>query len=345
MFSILLIPLLAAIFLAINMGGSGTSPSFSAAYGANIVRKGLIPGLFGLFVFFGAIIAGKKVILTIGKGILPEEAMGVAITTIILLSVSISLLMANLLKIPQSTSQATVFALIGPAVYFNILKTDKLIFEIIPTWFILPIVSFVVTLFIGKCIYRPIKQRGIIKFGEISDHSLLRITVVLASCYVAFAIGSNNVANAAGPLVPMILNELNIGESNGNFIVIMILATLIVAPCFAIGSSIFGSKLTQTIGKEIIVFGPLGAVLVSVITASLLLLASVIKGIPTSLVQLNTAAIIALGISKTGWREILDRAVVKKTLIVWIIAPLISLGLSFSLTVIASKLGLLCERI
>jgi len=43
MLSILLIPFFVAMFLAINMGGSGTTPSFSAAYGANIVRKDLIP--------------------------------------------------------------------------------------------------------------------------------------------------------------------------------------------------------------------------------------------------------------------------------------------------------------
>jgi len=341
MFSLILIPLLAAMFLAINMGGSGTSPSFSAAYGANIIRKGLIPGLFGLFVFFGAIIAGKRVILTIGKGVLPEDAMSITMTTIILLSVGLALLIANLLKIPQSTSQCTIFALVGPAVYFNILKTDKLFFEIIPTWFILPIVSFVVTLFIGRFIYKPIKQKGIIKFEEISAHPSLKVVVILASCYVAFAIGSNNVANAAGPIVPMVLNELNIGAGESNFLLVMILSTLIVAPCFAIGSSIFGSKVAQTTGKEIVAFGPLGAVLISIVTATLLLVASLAKGIPTSLVQLNTAAIIGLGISKTRCKEVLSRTVVKKLLAVWLIAPLISLGLSFLLAIIANKVGLL----
>ncbi len=53
MISIYIIPLLVAMFLAINMGGSGTAPSFSAAYGANLIRRDLIPGLFGLFVFAG----------------------------------------------------------------------------------------------------------------------------------------------------------------------------------------------------------------------------------------------------------------------------------------------------
>jgi len=75
MFSILLIPFIIAMFLSLNMGGSGTAPSFSAAYGAGLIRKDLIPGLFGIFVFIGAILAGKKVVLTIGKGILPADIM------------------------------------------------------------------------------------------------------------------------------------------------------------------------------------------------------------------------------------------------------------------------------
>lgn len=341
MFSVLLIPFIAAMFMAINMGGSGTSPSFSAAYGANIIRKDLIPRLFGLFVFLGAIIAGRKVILTIGRGILPGEAMDLTLTTIILLSVAISLLMANMLRIPQSTSQATVFALIGPAIYFNILKTHKLFFEIIPTWLILPIISFIITFLIGKFVYNPIKQKNIIKFERLSTRSSLKIVVIIASFYVAFAIGANNVANAAGPMASMISNELNISPSGSHFLLIMLLTTLIIAPCFSIGSSIFGQRIVQTTGKEITELGPLGATLVSIVTATLLLLASVTRGIPTSLVQLNTASIIALGISKSGWKETLSRTSVKKLVTVWIIAPIISLGLSFLLTVIADKLGLL----
>ncbi|MCD4781840.1 MAG: inorganic phosphate transporter family protein [Candidatus Omnitrophica bacterium] len=341
MFSILLIPFLAAMFLAINMGGSGTAPSFSAAYGSNIIRKDLIPGLFGLFVFFGAILAGKKVVLTVGKGILPGEMIGLTLTTIILLSVGLSLLLANLLKIPQSTSQATISALIGPAVYFNVLKTHKLFFEILPTWFILPIVSFIITLFIGKFIYNPMKHRKIIKFKEISTHPILKIAVILTSCYVAFAIGSNNVANAAGPIASMISNELNIIVQGDKFVLIMILSTLIIAPCFAIGSSLFGGKLVETTGKEIINIGPLGACLIAGVTATLLLLASVTRGIPTSLVQMNTMAIIGLGISKVGWKEMFTHTTVKKLLIIWIIAPVLALFLSFSLTVLADKVGLL----
>lgn len=339
MFSILLVPFILAMFLAINMGGSGTAPSFAAAYGANIIRKDLIPGLFGIFVFIGAIIAGKKVSLTIGKGILPSEVMDLALTSIILLSVALSLLAANLLKIPQSTSQATITALVGPAIYFDILKTEKLFFEIIPTWFILPIVSFLITYIIGKFIYNPVKKRGLINLNQLSFHPGLKFLVIMASLYVAFAIGSNNVANAAGPIASMISNELNISLTDSHFLLIMIVSTLIIAPCFGIGSSLFGHRVVQTTGKEIIDFGPMGATLISFITATLLLFASVTRGIPTSLVQMNTLAIIGLGISKVGWREILQKTSIKKLLTVWIIAPIISLLISFSLTYLSIKIG------
>ena len=214
----------------------------------------------------------------------------------------------------------------------------------IPTWFILPIVSLVITFSVGKFIYNPIKRRGIFRFDKISKYSLLKSTIILTSCYVAFAIGSNNVANVAGPMTSMILNKLNMEMdiNSENSLLILILSILIIAPCFGIGSSILGKKTIHTTGKEIIPFGPLGAALISIVTATLLLFASIIKGIPTSLVQVNTAAIVGLGISKIGWRKILTaNNSIKRLLIVWVIAPLLSLCLSFLLTSTAEKLNLL----
>ena len=340
MFSVLLIPFLAAMFLAINMGASGTAPSFSAAYGANLIRRERIAGVFGIFVLAGALIAGKKVAMTISRGILPEDVMGLTLTTIVLVSVALSLLMANLLKVPQSTSQATIAALVGPAVYYDILKAHRLLFEVIPTWLILPVVSFLLTLAIGKLIYTPLNKRMTSGFSRVAGHPFLKIAVLAASCYVAFAIGSNNVANAAGPIVAMAMKSMGT-TTEATALMIMIFATLLVAPCFAIGSSIMGSRVVETTGREIVEFGPLGAVLVAVVTATLLLVASVSRGIPTSLVQMNTASIMALGVTKEGWRFVASRTSVRKLLVVWIVSPLLALGISFGLTALAEALGLM----
>lgn len=341
-YSQLLLPFFIAIFLAINMGGSGTSPAFSAAYGASLIPKSLIPGLFGIMVFIGAVTAGKSVAITLGKGIMPAESMDIAITSIVLVSVALSLLMANLLGIPQSTSQSTVFALSGPALYFDVLRTDKLFFEILPTWFILPFIAFGLTYAAGRYIYPPMhKKRSRFRFDTIRDHLGLQALVIVSSLYVAFAIGANNVANASGPIASMIMNELDIANTEANFKIIMVLSILIIAPAFGIGSSLLGYKVVRTTGKEIVELGPLSASVISIITASLLLLASVTKGIPTSLVQLNTGAILAIGCAKVGWKEIFSKSSVHKFWIVWIIAPLLSFVLSFFMTWMADSMGII----
>lgn len=341
LFNHLLIPFLIGIFLAINMGGSGTAPSFSAAYGANILRKSVIPGFFGIMVFAGALIAGKATAVTVGKELLPADMMSFSLVSIILFSVAISLLFANLIGIPQSTSQATILAVTGPACYFRVLNEHKLLLEIIPTWFILPFVSFILCYVIGKYIYTPIRKRGYFTYGGISRHPIIRILIIIMSAYVAFAIGANNVANASGPIASMTINELNIQDEADNFILIMILATLIVAPSFGIGSSIFGHKLVRQTGKGIFLFGPVEAIVISFITASLLLLASIIKGIPSSIVQVNTTSIIGIGVARLGFKNILKKTSVNKFFIVWLIAPIFAFLLSIFLTYVADITGLL----
>ena len=338
----LLVPFIIAMFLAINMGGSGTGPAFSAAYGANIIRKSLIPGLFGLMVFLGAIIAGNSTATTIGREILDPKLMSFALVSIILFSVSISLLIANLAGIPQSTSQSTVLSVVAPALYFDSLDTGKLFFVILPAWFILPIVSFVISYLLGKYIYQPMRKKGY-TLSRAQNANMKPVwdgLILVMSLYVAFSIGSNNVANASGPIATMTANELNI-SSDKNFILIMILSTLLIAPNFGIGSSIFGNKILNNTGKEIVLFGKFEAVIIAFVSASLLLFASISKGIPSSLVQLNVAAILGIGVAKLGPKNIFKKTEVRRFFLMWLISPIIAFSLSLLLTYLADKLGYL----
>lgn len=341
----LLLPFIIAMFLAINMGGSGTGPSFSAAYGANIIRRSLIPGFFGIMVFLGAVIAGKATSTTIGREILDPQLMTFPLVSIILLSVTVSLFVANLAGIPQSTSQSTVLAVVAPAIYFNVLNTNKLLFSIIPMWFLLPIIAFVISYLAGNFIYKPMRRRGLtLSRAQNANMKPFWNGVILAmSLYVAFSIGSNNVANAAGPITTMTANELNISLDK-NFIIIMMLSTLLIAPNFAIGSSIFGNKILQNTGKEIVLFGKFEAVIISFVSASLLLYASVSKGIPTSLVQLNVACILGIGVAKLGPKNIFKKTEVRKFFLMWIISPVIAFSMAFALTWLADISGFLAAR-
>jgi len=338
----LLIPFIIAMLLAITMGGSGTGPAFSAAYGANVVRKSLIPGLFGIMVFLGAIIVGKATATTVGRELINPALLTIPVVSIILFSVAISLLIANLFGIPQSTSQSTVMAVIAPALYFDQVNAHKLFVEVIPAWFVLPVIAFFISLFFGKYIYKPMRKRGltISRSSNVNKKPVLDALILIMSLYVAFSIGSNNVANAAGPIASMTANELNI-SGDKNFLLIMILSTLMVAPSFAIGSSIFGNKILANTGKEIVLFGKIEAVIIAFVSASLLLLASVTKGIPTSLVQLNVAAILGVGVAKLGTKNIFKKTEVRRFFLMWLIAPIIAFTLTLLLIFIADRFGFL----
>lgn len=331
LFNYLSIPFLLAMFLAINMGGSGTAPSFSAAYGSNVIKRQLIPGLFGIMVLAGALIAGKQVSLTLGKGLIDQSCFTPLNTSIILLSIALSLLIANLIGVPQSTSQSTVLSIAGAATALGGLNTRKLFYEIIPAWFILPLIAFGIMLALSKWIFPLLRKKIFTQdYSHLKEHAGLKACLIFASLYVAFSIGANNVPNAAGPIASLTVNEIG-AENIGNILPILILSVLIVAPCFAIGSSLLGDKITKATGKDIVEVSPFYATVIAMIVATLLLLASIIKGIPTSLVQLNSGAFIALSIGKIGFRQTLKNKTVRKSFIVWMIAPIFSYVLTYAL--------------
>ena len=171
-----------------------------------------------------------------------------------------------------------------------------------------------------------------------NQKKLINALILLMSMYVAFSIGSNNVANAAGPIATMTGNELKVSGEADLFLV-MILAMLMVAPGFAIGSSVFGNKILQNTGKEIVLFGKFEAGIIAFVSASLLLFASLSKGIPTSLVQLNVAAIIGVGVAKLGVKNIFRKTEVRKFFLMWLFAPAIAFSLCLILLYITDLLG------
>lgn len=188
-------------------------------------------------------------------------------------------------------------------------------------WFILPVIAFFLTFLAGKYIYTPMKKRSSFEFETLKKHPGLQAFVLISSLYVAFSIGANNVANASGPIASMVLNELHLTDNQANFKLVMVLSILVIAPAFGIGSSLLGRRVVQSMGKEIIEFGPLSATFIAFITATLLLSVSVTRGIPASLVQLNTGAILGIGCAKFGWKEVFSKNTVQKFWLIWLAAP------------------------
>ncbi len=131
--------ILVVIFFSLNMGASGIAPSFASAYGAKLIKKKSALVLFGFFVILGAFVLGKGVAVTLGKGLLPKEVMNLDVVLVILVAASLSLFLANILRIPQSTSQVTVCAIVGAGLYFRQINLKALYFKILPMWVRVPL--------------------------------------------------------------------------------------------------------------------------------------------------------------------------------------------------------------
>ena len=309
--------IIVVIFFAMNMGGSGIAPSFAAVYGAKLLSRGKIIFLFSVFVIAGAILLGSNVSLTLGKGLVPKEFMSLKVVFIILISASLSLFLANILKIPQSTSQVTVGAIVGAGLYFRHLYTKTLFLKIFSMWIILPFLSYIITLFLFRFVYPP-REENLLTYEKMFIHEKkMRNLGLISSCYVALAIGANNVANVVGPLAGAGI----IGIKEG---------LLLLSPLFGIGSWFLGKGTTETAGKEVVPLGIVSSTLVSFITATLLIFASVM-GVPQSLVQLNLCSIFAINSIKNGYSSTIKHSMVRKTVFVWVITPLIAVFLAFFL--------------
>src|SRR3990167_6383719 len=139
--------ILVVVFFAMNMGASGIAPTFSAVYGARLLKKKAAAILFTLFVILGALTLGRGVVKTLSQGILPKGFLTPEVAMIILVSATLSLFLANLLAIPESTSMVTVGAVVGAGLYFKHLQL-KTFCWLIPMWIVLPLISFALTFFL-----------------------------------------------------------------------------------------------------------------------------------------------------------------------------------------------------
>jgi len=304
-------------FFALNMGASGIAPSFASTYGANLLKRKNAFVLFAFFVVLGAVLLGRGVAVTLGKNLLPREVLSLDVVLVILAASGISLFLANILKIPQSTSQVTVGAILGAGLYFRHLNLKTFFFKILPMWVILPLLAYLLTWLVYRKIYPPEHDNLHIYQKLFANERKLRLSALATSCYVAFAIGSNNVGNAAGPLFGAGILGVNLG-------------LFFISPLFGLGALALGKGNLETAGREIVPLGLFSSSLVSFVTATLLIIASIL-GVPQSLVQLNIFSIFAISCLKNGHKCTLDRQLTQRTFFIWVVTPLISFALSYLL--------------
>lgn len=300
------------LFFAMNIGGSGAAASMGIAYGSGVIKKSIALLFCSIAVLLGAWLGGGEVVRTIGSGIVPSSTFTVEIALIVLASAALSLFLANIFGIPLSTSEVAVGAIIGAGIVYQSIYTWNLLW-IVSFWLITPLIAFVIAVLASNILKIPFVNKII---GSQKNARFLSIIVVVMGLFEAFSAGMNNVANAVGPLVGAGIFTQKGGLFWGGLFV-------------AIGVILLGKRVIETNGKKITelkleegsIISGTGAIIVTV--ASL-------AGIPVPLTQITTSSIIGIGFSKQGI-DVLKKEIIVKLLTVWIVSPVLSMVLAYTL--------------
>lgn len=301
-----------SIFFAMNMGASGLGISFAPSVGSDLIKKNKAVIAFTIFVFLGSLFAGERVAKTLSGKIIPAEFIDINVVLIVLFSACISLFMANILRIPQSSSISIVSSLVGAGIYFRSLNF-YMIFYLLVVWVVLSFIVYFITYFITKKIYPP-TQKNLYFYERFFFHrNKLVKWIIFTDFYSAFSIGTNNVANIVGPLLATNMITPNIGF-------------LIFSLFFGLGGFILGKGILNTVSKEIVPIGVLSASIVSLVVSSFIVICSLL-GLPAPFVQFSSFAIMAIYTVKEerNHSAILVQPITKKIMKVWIFTPLLSI--------------------
>ncbi|QLE86848.1 inorganic phosphate transporter [Shewanella sp. Scap07] len=160
------------------------------------------------------------------------------------------------------------------------------------------------------------------QFGNVEK--VFAILMVVTACCMAFAHGSNDVANAIGPLAAVV----SVVESGGTIGAKAALAWWILplgAVGIVMGLAIFGKRVMQTIGKNITHLTPSRGFAAELAAASTVVIASG-TGLPISTTQTLVGAVLGVGMAR-GIAAI-NIGVVRNIVVSWVITLPAGAGLS-----------------
>ncbi|MEW6101690.1 MAG: inorganic phosphate transporter [Candidatus Omnitrophota bacterium] len=312
---IIAIIFLIAVFLAMNMGISGFSVSFAPSFGSNVLTKNKAALLYGLCVIAGGTLIGPRVAETLVRKISLVQ-INLFSGGIIMASCAATMFLSNLLKVPQSTSFVTVASFVGSGLYQGRVNWHT-VGKILLFAAFFSLVSFALTVIIKRKIYPP--HNGNLKLYEnlFIHRQKFKRFIVFHDMYAGFSVGTNNVANVVAPLLGFLALD-------------KLFLFLLVSPLFGVGAYLGGKRVISSVSKDIVPVGEFSATIVSFITATFVLIASIL-GLPTPYVQFTTFSLLGISCVKDGFRGTCEKSIVKRILWVWVLVPVFTAALSYNL--------------
>jgi PiT family inorganic phosphate transporter len=295
------------IFLGWSLGANDASNVFGTAVASRMVKFTTAAGLCSLFVVLGALLEGREGMETYQQ----LSPMSANLAFIVGLSAGATVALMSFWRLPVSTSQAVVGALVLIGLLRSNLDTSSLL-KVVLCWVGTPIGAALATILLY---YTVGKLLNVLYPTLFMYDRGLRWSLIIAGSYGAYALGANNVANVTGAFAgPGMLTPLQ--------------ACLVGSLAIALGVLTYSKKVMYTVGRDLVRLDAYTA-FISILSTAVTVHVYAIIGVPVSTSQAIVGAVLGIGILK-GTRTIQAKTL-WKILFGWIGTPAISAAVAFGM--------------
>ena len=295
-----MLSLLGGVFLGWSLGANDASNVFGSAVASRMLKFWTAAILASVFVLLGALLQGQAGIETL-KG-LTQFTLEQAVVSSVAAATTVTIM--TILGLPVSTSQAVVGAILGIGILNQQLNLAGL-GKVVACWFGTPVGAVVIAVIIYKVLAAFYNN---LKINLFQSDILIRLSMIAAGSYGAYALGANNVANVTAVFV-----------GAGHLSVFS--AALIGGLSIGLGILTLSKRVMETVGKKLVRLDPFSA-LVVLLAQSITVHIYTFIGVPVSTSQAVIGAVLGVGIVK-GISTVSGRTLVS-ILIAWLLTPAIA---------------------
>lgn len=287
----ILIFLSSGLFLGWSLGANDAANVFGTAVGTRMIKFKTAALIASIFIILGAVLEGAGATRILGElgaiDTLPG-AFSVAFAGAFTVTVM------TRLRLPVSTSQAIVGAIIGWNLFSGSPTDLTSLTKIVLTWVLNPIMAA----FFAMILYWLIKYiLENTKVHLITMDAVTRFGLIVVGAFGAYSLGANNIANVMGVFVPSSpFQEFLIGD----FVRVTSAQQLFFVGGLAISVGVFtySYKVMRTVGKDLFRLSPVTAFIV-VLAHSLVLYVFASQGLRDFLLTHNLPALPLVPVSSS----------------------------------------------
>ena len=302
-----MLSLLGGVFLGWSLGANDAANTFGSAVSSRMVKFSTAAILAAIFVLIGALLEGEAGIRTL-QG-LTSLSLKQAVVSSVAAAVTVTLM--TLLRLPVSTSQAAVGAILGIGFLNRQINTAGL-GKVVACWVGTPIGGIITAFVLYKLIAHAFNRSNL---DLIRSDICLRIALVGAGIYASYTLGANNVANVTAVFVGA--GKLNV-----------FVACLVGGGSIALGVLTFSRGVMETVGRRLVRLDPFSALIV-VLAEGLTVHFYTFVGVPVSTSQAVVGAVIGIGLLK-GINTV-NRRTLANIAVGWLMTPVIACFIAIAL--------------